>query len=470
MKNLLIKKNKLDSLFAPRSIAVIGATTKEGRIGKIIFENLLHSRRPLYPIHPKETKIYGIDVKSDISELPDGIDLAIIATGAEKSVSSACECAQKGIPYVIIVAGGFSEVGPQGKELEECLKSIKDNYDTNILGPNTLGIFIPRERIDTIFVEHYDKALAEGGNIAFISQSGSIAIEALGVASNTGFGLRAFVGLGNKCDLDELDFLHYFAQDSETKCIVFYIESLENGREFLKAMKEVALSKPIVLLKAGQTPTGAAAVLSHTGRLAGSNEVIDGALRQHGILRVFDDEELCDAANTLVMCPPAEGNRVAIITPGGGYGVMGSDHIETTKGVTMLTMAKLSYSTQKRLSEICLPFASCKNPVDLTASVTDQMYGETLDVVLEDEGVDIVICSAFMAPPGLTASLIDEIARRTASSPKPIIVFLKYGPYTDLYLRRFYNEGVVGFPSIGRAVRAASFLVEHARLMEAIRD
>ena len=460
----------LKTLLSPRTIAVIGATNKEGRIGRIIFENLLTSGRPLYPVHPKEKEILGVKVLPDIKKLPDEIDLAVIVTGAENSAAAAVECAHKGIPYIIVVAGGFSEIGSHGKELEDRLKEIPVKFDSRILGPNTLGIFIPRERIDTIFVEHGDKALAGGGKIAFITQSGSVGIEALGLASNTGFGLRAFVGLGNKCDLDELDFLRYFAEDKNTDCIALYVENLGHGRKFLSAAKEASILKPVVLLKAGQTPAGAKAVMSHTGRLAGSNEVVDGALRQYGILRVFDDEELCDAAKILVMCPPAKGNRVAIITPGGGYGVMGSDHIETDRGTAGLSMAELSHATRERIREATLPFASCRNPVDLTASVTDEMYGAALDAVLDDDGVDIVICAVFFSPPDVSAALIDEIAQRAAISTKPIIAFSKYGPFTNLYLRRFYDAGVVGFPSIGRAVKAARFLVERARLVSAIRE
>lgn len=464
------KITNIETLLSPRTIAVIGATNKDGSIGRIIFENLLTSGRPLFPVHPKEKEILGVKVFPGIKKLPDGIDLAVIVTGAENSVAAALECANKCIPYIIVVAGGFSEIGPQGKELEDRLKEIKVKFGSRILGPNTLGIFVPRERINTIFVEHGDKALAGGGKIAFITQSGSVGIEALGLASNTGFGLRVFVGLGNKCDLDELDFLRYFAEDKDTDCIALYVENLGHGRKFLAAAKEASLVKPVVLLKAGQTPAGARAVMSHTGRLAGSNEVVDGALRQYGILRVFDDEELCDAAKTLVMCPPAKGNRVAIITPGGGYGVMGSDHIETNRGVAGLSMAELSHATRECIREATLPFASCRNPVDLTASTTDEMYGATLDAVLDDDGVDIVICAVFFSPPAVSVVLIAEIAQRAAESAKPVIAFTKYGPFTDLYLRRFYDAGVVGFPSISRAVKAARFLVERAGLISAIRE
>ncbi|MDM8538723.1 hypothetical protein QUF70_18360 [Desulfobacterales bacterium HSG17] len=311
--------------------------------------------------------------------------------------------------------------------------------------------------------------MAAGGGVAFISQSGSVGVEALGLASNTGFGMRAFIGLGNKCDLDEIDFLSYFTEDKETTCLAFYVESFENGRKFLEAAKKASVNKPVVVLKAGRSKAGATAVSSHTGRMAGSDKVVGGAFRQFGIQRVFDDEELCDASKTLASLPLPSGNRIAIITPAGGYGVMGADHIELQKSQVCLKMAKLSQATEERIRAATFSFASCRNPVDLTASANDIMVGNTLDALLDDENVDIIICIAFFAPPSITDGMIDEISNRVKKSLKPIIVFTQYGPYTEDYLRRFHSKGVIGFPSISRAVRAARFLVERADILQSIK-
>jgi acyl-CoA synthetase (NDP forming) len=281
--------------------------------------------------------------------------------------------------------------------------------------------------------------------------------------------MRAFVGLGNKCDLDELDFLSWFGKDPETTCLAFYIESLTQGRRFLEKALKVSTVKPLVVLKAGRSEAGADAVSSHTGRLAGSDRVVSGAFRQYGIQRVFDDEELCDAAKTLSGLPPAPGNRVAILTPAGGYGVMGADHVEMGRGNIRLEMAKLSDRTRERICNLSFSFASCKNPVDLTASANDRMIGDSLAAIIEDEGVDMVICTAFFSPPSITDRLVQVIASRAKIAKKPVIVFTQYGPFTDSYLRQFHQEGVVGFPSIGRAVRAARFLAERAEILSAIR-
>ncbi|MFO7965554.1 MAG: CoA-binding protein [Desulfobacterales bacterium] len=456
----------LSRLMNPRAITVIGASNREGAPGKIIFKGLMGSLRRLYPVHPAEKEILGHPAVPSVTLLPPDIDLAVISTNAEEALKSAYDCAKQRIPFIIVVSSGFGEAGQYGIELENKLRDIPERFGSRILGPNSLGIFIPVERLDTLFVEHGDRSLAAGGGIAFVTQSGSVGVEALGLAGNMGFGLRAFVGLGNKCDLDELDFLQYFANDPETDCLAFYLENIEHGMTFLEEAKALAKTKPVVILKAGRTPGGIKAVSSHTGRMAGSDDIINGLFRQYCIIRAADDEELCDAAKTLSMLPLPEGNRVAVVTPAGGFGVICVDYIESSYRGTDLQLAQPAPQTLERIRQKVLPFASMGNPVDLTAGADDAMFGTTLDALLEDDGVDIVICTAFFAPPAVSDRLIDEIAARVRLSKKPIIVFTQYGPFTDLYLKRMHSAGVVGFPSISRAVRAVRILVERRNLLK----
>ena len=456
--------NSLDRLFRPRAVAVIGATAKPGRVGRIIFENLLRSERPVYPVHPSESKILGKAVYRRIEDLPDGVDLAVIATNAERAVEAAEACGRRKIPFIVPVAGGFGEAGVEGKALEGRLRRVVAVYGSRILGPNTLGIFAPKERIDTIFVEHGDRALGQGGGVAFVSQSGSVGVEALGIESNLGFGLRAFVGLGNKVDLDEVDFLNYFRDDPATTCVALYVESLSNGIAFLEAAREVSARKPLVVLKAGRTASATAAVASHTGRLSGSDRAVDGAFRQFGIQRVYDEEQLCDAARVLSVVPPPAGNRVAIISPAGGYAVMSTDEIESAEHPVRLSMAKLSGRTGAVLKTIAPPFASIHNPVDLTTTATDDMVIGALSAVLADKNVDMVLCVAMFAPPGITDGLIRRIAGLDNDARKPVVVVCQFGPFTDGHIRRFYDMGIIGFPSVARGVRALRWLEERRQI------
>ncbi len=459
-----MNKPDLDKLLNPGSIALIGASDKPEKVGATIMKYLIKTKARLFPVNPNLDSIMHIPVYPDVEEIPHDIDLAVIALGAEKSVDAAESCFKKGVPFIIIVAGGFGETGDKGRLLEERLKRITLSGRTRILGPNSLGIFVPENDLDTIFVEHGDKSLAQGGGVAFISQSGSVGVESLGLASNTGFGMRAFVGTGNKTDLTELDFLRYFGADDSTGCLAIYVESVEGEREFLNECRVVSIRKPVIVLKAGRTRAGAFAAGSHTGRLAGSDKVVNGAFSQFGIQRAFDDEELCDAALVLSMVKPAEGNRIAVVTPAGGFGVMCTDYIDSENSRARLVMADLSEETRKKIEKNSLPFASSHNPVDLTASADNSMYTSALDALLEDEGVDIIICVTFFAPPTIDNGLIGEIGRRVRDASKPILVFTEYGPFTDEYIRSFYDEGVPGFPSINRVVRAARFLVERGQI------
>lgn len=462
-----LRSSDLARLFRPRTIAVVGASNRKGQIGRIILEGLQPSRRKLYPIHPRESHVLGIEALPRAADLPPDVDLAIVATGAEAAVQAVGECADRGVAFIIVVAGGFGETGVDGQRLEAALRAAAQGR-SRLLGPNSLGVFVPAERLDTIFVEHGDKALGRGGGVAFITQSGSVGVEALGLASNVGYGLRAFVGLGNKCDLNETDFLEYFGEDKGTTCLAFYLENIEHGRDFLVQARSVSRRKPVIVLKAGRTPAGTRAALSHTGRLAGMDAVIGGAFRQHGILRVLDDEELCDASRCLALLPPAPGNRVAVLSPAGGFGVMAADYIEADQRGVPLAMARLRPETVQCIREATLPYAACENPVDLTGSADDRMFGLSLEALLADEGVDIVICTAFFSPPAVTDGLIEAIAASARQSPKPVVVFTQYGPFTDLYLRRFHDAGLVGFASISRAVRAARFLVERSRIHQSL--
>ena len=456
----------LERLFSPRAIAVVGATAKAGKVGRIIFETLMRSERPVYPVHHSESTILGQPVFKNVEDLPSAVDLAIIATNAERTVEIAEACGQANIPFIIPIAGGFSETGDEGRMLEERLRQVSSDYGTRILGPNTLGIFAPKERIDTIFVEHGDRSLGQGGGVAFITQSGSVGVEALGIESNIGFGLRAFVGLGNKIDLDEVDFLNYFRNDVHTTCVALYVESLPNGRAFLQAAGEVARKKPVVVLKAGRTESAAAAVSSHTGQLAGSDRVVDTAFRQYGIQRAFDEEQLCDASRVLSMVQPPRGNRVVIISPGGGYGVMATDEVEAANSTIPLTMAELSAQTEAAIGTVVPPYASVKNPVDLSTAATDDITITALKAALEDDGVDIVLCMALFAPPGISDGLIRRIGILVSDATKPVIVVSQFGPFSDGHISRLYDYGVIGYPSVARGVRAVRWLVERGTIQD----
>lgn len=456
---------ELKPLFYPDSVALIGASGNPSKVGNRILKLLMKTVKNLYPVHPFDKEVLGLSITNNIEDLPDNISLAIITINASSAVDAVRSCAKKGVKIIVIVSGGFGEVGGEGSLLENELRNIHKKYGSRILGPNSLGVFLPETGLDTIFVEHGDQALLGGGGIAFITQSGSVGTEALGLASNAGYGMRAFVGLGNKVDLTETDFLDYFARDNATNCLAFYSESIDDGKLFLENAREASKKKAVVILKAGRTEAGQTAVSSHTGKLAGSDNVVNGAFRQYGIQRAYDEEEICDASKSLSMMRIPKGNRVAVISAAGGYGVMCTDYIEQKYSRVNLHLAEFSKKTTELLNKINLPFASTNNPVDITASADDKIYVDTLDAVLRDPGVDIVICLTFFTIPAVTKDLVRKISEKILEYDKPVITFAQYGPYTYKYLKDFYNKGIVGFSSVYRTVRAARFLVERADIL-----
>ncbi len=254
--------------------------------------------------------------------------------------------------------------------------------------------------------------------------------------------------------------------DTKTNCLAFYSESIDDGKIFLEKAREASRKKAVVILKAGRTEAGQSAVSSHTGKLAGSDNVVNGAFRQFGIQRAYDEEEICDASKSLSMLKIPKGNKVAVISAAGGYGVMCTDYIEQKDSRIKLQLAEFSKETTDRLNEINLPFASTHNPVDITASADDNIYVDTLDAVLKDAGVDIVICLTFFTIPAVTKDLVKKISRKALESDKPVITFAQYGPYTNNHLKEFYDRGIVGFSSVYRTVRAARFLVERADILK----
>ncbi len=455
----------LERLLSPSTIAVVGATESAGKPGRRVVENLRRSAAQLYAVHPTRTDVLGVPAYRSVRELPEPPDLVVIAVGAEAAVGAAADAAAIGVPYVVVLAGGFGEAGEAGRVLERRLADIASASGTRILGPNTLGFQMPASGVDTVFVEHAEEGFTPDG-VVLISQSGSVGVEALAEAARFGLGLRCFVGLGNAVDLGTIEFIRHFGADASTSCICVYLEHLGEGRALLEAARAASGRCAVFFLKAGRTSAGAAAVASHTGRLAGTDRVVDGALIQHGVQRVADDEELMDAARAVTYAKPPRGNRVAMVTPAGGYGVMCADYLEGSVGGDVLRLATLNERTEHELRRVCLPFASVRNPVDLTAGADTATFARTVDVLLADPGVDILIILAFFAPAGIDADLVDRIGASVRASDTTALVFCRCGKRTDEYCRAFTAAGLAVYSSLVRTVRSARILVERTAIVE----
>lgn len=321
----------VEPLCCPQSIALIGASGNRDKIGNTILAYLKDWQGRLYLVNPNECQIDGHEVYREVDDLPDSVDLAVITLGARQAVEEAKKCAGKGFRSLIILASGFSESDADGIRLEQELKQHVLSKGTRILGPNTLGLFIPGTGLDTIFVEHGDRMFAYPGEVAFITQSGSVGVEALGVSGVIGWSLRAFVGIGNRLDIGENELLEYFSHDEGTKCIALYLETFQHPKQFVELCRSITPRKPVVVLKAGRSEISQAAIASHTGGMASPVNIFYGAAKQYGIILARNEEQLTDFAKVLSSEPHALDANVAVVTFAGGYGIITLDLISETE-------------------------------------------------------------------------------------------------------------------------------------------
>ncbi len=411
----------LSSIFAPRSVAVIGASRDPGKVGHAIFRNVLEDfQGVVYPVNPHAQAIRGVRSYPSVQEIPDPLDLAIIIVPAASVRAVLDECGRKGVRGVVVISAGFRESGPQGRHRESEVVAAVQQYGFALVGPNCLGVLNtdPAVRLNATFA----RAMPAAGSIAFLSQSGALTTAVLDYARARGIGFSKLVSMGNKADVTELDLLAALRDDPRTDVILLYLEELTDGQRFIGLCREItgeiAQPKPILAVKSGRTPAGARAVSSHTGSLAGSDEVYDAVFLQSGVLRVDSVEELFHYAVAFANQPLPSGRRVAIVTNAGGPGIMAAD-AAVRQG---LELAAFAEGTQQAL-RLALPAeAAIDNPVDVVGDAQHDRYQAALRAVLRDPGADGAI--VLLTPQAVTD--IEQIARVVAeeargSGRKPVL-------------------------------------------------
>lgn len=453
-------KDPIEALLRPESIAVIGASARQGRIGNALIRNLKNSRAKLFPVNPHEAEIEGLRCHRTIGDIPGRVDMAVIAVPAEKVPGEVRNAADKGAAGIIVVSGGFSEIDAKGREVEQEMADYARSKGARILGPNTLGVFSPISGIDTLLIPSERSPRPPKGPLGIISQSGSVQVSLLEKSASRGMGVSYSIGLGNRCDITEIDMLEYLARDDDTGCIAIYLESFHDGRALMELAEGVCGDKPVVAIKAGRTAAGTKAASSHTGAIArGTDAVVNGAFEQAGIVRAYDDEELLDFANALTLMPPAKGGRVAYVGSAGGVGVMASDYVESKERGIGLEMAKLSDATHLDLKAVLQTYAPIGNPVDLTASSSPERYEDAMRIVAADPGVDLIIVSLDMQPPMMTDAVFD-IVPSWRGFGKPVIGTSTGGLLAERTISRMQELGIPAYPSLSRCSKVAKVLFE----------
>ena len=400
----------LDSIFHPKNVAVIGATETPGTVGRTIMWNLISSPfgGAVFPVNPKRPSVLGIKAYPDIQSVPDPVDLAVIVTPARSVPGLIKDCVELGIKGAIIISAGFKEIGPEGAELERQIMEIARGK-MRIIGPNCLGVMMPRGGINATFAA----AMAYPGNVGFISQSGALCTSVLDWSFTENVGFSAFISIGSMLDVNWGDLIYYLGDDPETHSIVLYMESIGDARSFLSAAREVALTKPIIVIKAGRTEAAA----SHTGALTGSDEVLEAAFRRVGVLRVNHISDIFHTVEVLAKQPRPAGKRLTILTNAGGPGVLATDALISDGG----ELAEISPETMQRLNEFLPGPWSHGNPIDILGDASPERYAKALEIAAQDpnsDGLLVILTPQAMTDPTATAEALKGC---TAGLSKPVL-------------------------------------------------
>jgi acetyltransferase len=450
-------KHYLNKLFEPRSVAVFGASDRECAVGHLVFKNMIEGgfKGEVFPINPKREEVQGRKAYPDLKSIGQPIDLAVITTPAGTVPGIIEACGKHGIRSAVIISAGFREVGPQGLKLEQAVLENARRYGLRFVGPNCLGIMRPDTGLNCTF----NKGGASPGNIALVSQSGALCTAILDWAAANKIGFSAVVSTGISADIDFGDVLDYLVNDPKTKSILLYIEGIHNALSFMSGLRAAARFKPVIALKVGRHASGSKAAMSHTGALVGADDVFESALRRAGVLRGLRIANLFSAASTLTFPIKANGERLAIITNGGGPGVMATDRAADLG----LPLSELSKETMKKLDEVLPATWSKGNPVDIIGDATPERYAQAVAACMEDPGVDGLL--VLLTPQAMTdpAGVAQAIVALGKSKGKPLLTCwmgeIQVAPGRSI-LR---DANIPTFNTPETAVDAFSYLVNHSR-------
>lgn len=453
---------KLNSIFKPKRIALIGVPADPNSVGGLTLRNLVGGgfRGVVYPVNPKHEAVLGISCFPSVKSLPKTPDLAVITTGASAVPQIVEECGEAGIKGVIIMSAGFKEIGEEGKELENKVKHIVKKYQMRVIGPNCLGIIVPGQKLNISFAN----SMPQKGSVAFISQSGALCTAVLDWAMTENIGFSYFVSIGNTMDVGFGDLIDYFGQDANTKSIVLYVESISFAQEFVTAARAFARKKPIIVYKAGRFPESAKAAASHTGAMASGDAIYDALFRRAGVARVYNIGNIFDFTDFIGKKRIPKGPNLGIVTNAGGPGVMATDSLIKNGG----HLCKLSEETMDKLDETLPKFWSHNNPVDVLGDAPPQRVAQATEIVMNDPGVDAVL--VILTPQAMTrpTETAREIIKLTEGTSKPIMATWLGGQSMRESMNLFNNSGIAAYRTPEQAIRAFMILVDYSRNMEAL--
>lgn len=457
------RRHPLDAIFSPRNVAVIGASEAEGSVGRTLLWNLISNPfgGTIYPVNPKRDNVLGIHAYDTVGDVPAQVDLAVIATPARTVPGIIEECVAAGVRGAIIISAGFKEIGDDGYRLEREILEKAQRGRMRIIGPNCLGVMSPLTGINATFAQ----GMARPGSIGFISQSGALCTAVLDWSIQENVGFSAFVSIGSMLDVDWGDLIYYLGDDHRTNAIVLYMETIGNARAFLSAAREVSLIKPIIVIKAGRTAAAARAAASHTGSLAGSDEVLDAAFRRSGVLRVERISDLFYMAEVLAKQPRPNGPNLTIVTNAGGPGVLATDALIMSGG----RLNPLSQETLSALDASLPEHWSHANPIDILGDAGPERYAKAIEIASKDKNSDgllVILTPQDMTRPTQTADLV--VATLKPPQYKPVLTSWMGGPRVASGQNVLNRHNIPTFPYPDTAARVFNYMWQYSYNLRSI--
>ena len=446
------RNQPLDVFFSPKTVAVVGATENQGSVGRTLLWNLVTSPfgGTVYPVNPKRPSVLGVKAYPSVSAIPEEVDLAVIVTPPPSIPGIIRECGENGVRGAIVISAGFKEIGPEGAALEQKLKEEAEAANIRVIGPNCLGVMSPLTGMNATFAT----TIARPGSVGFISQSGALCTAVLDWSLKEMVGFSAFVSVGSMVDVGWGDLIYHLGNDPKTRSIVIYMETIGNARSFLSAAREVALNKPIIVIKPGRTAAAAKAAASHTGSLTGSDEVLEAAFRRSGVLRVNNIADLFYMAEVLSKQPSPRGPRLTIVTNAGGPGVLATDALITGGG----ELAELTPETMEAYNAVLPPTWSHNNPVDIIGDASPERYAKALEIAAKDKNSDgmlVILTPQAMTDPTQIAEQLKPLAKQEG---KPVLASWMGGVDVAAGEEILNRANIPTFPYPDTAARAFNYM------------
>ena len=456
------RKQPLDVFFSPKTVAVIGATENPGTVGRTVLWNLVTSPfgGTVYPVNPKRPSVLGVKAYPSVSDIPESVDLAVIITPPASIPGLIKECGENGVQGAIVISAGFKEIGPEGAELERQLLVEAQKANIRIIGPNCLGVMSPLSGMNATFAS----TVARPGSVGFISQSGALCTAVLDWSLKAMVGFSAFISVGSMVDVGWGDLIYYLGNDPKTKSIVIYMESIGNARSFLSAAREVALAKPIIIIKPGRSAAAAKAAASHTGSLTGSDEVLEAAFRRSGVLRVGTIADLFYMAEVLSKQPTPKGPRLTIVTNAGGPGVLATDALIMGGG----ELSELTPETMEAYNAVLPATWSHNNPVDIIGDASPERYAKALEIAAKDpnsDGMLVILTPQAMTDPTQIAEQLKPLAKQEG---KPLLASWMGGVDVAAGEEILNRANIPTFPYPDTAARVFNYMWQYADNLKAL--